>query len=522
MFQQYYISTFWWSFTWKDFFCQYLIDFSVNNFSIEFKLFDDAIAYRYSFLTSQTINIQKELSSWKLPANMTIYYQDHLDCYEGNYTMLSTSNIPNHKIFGLPITVVSQDEKLFMMITESNLVNYTDLAVMSTNDGSLTAFFHADPKGFLIFGPSSSPWRVILVTENLNSLVNSDTITSLADPPTENFEWVKPGRSTWHWLMTGAPKFKEQEQWIINTEKLGFEYYLIDEGWNKWKTEDKDCWSLLSQIVEFANRKKVKIFLWVNSREVNSQFLEKAQKTGVVGVKIDFFPPASYSTVNFYEHILSLTSKLHLMVNFHGAVKPTGRQRTWPHELSREAIRGHEWLSPQMSKSSYSPQHVTILPFTRYVQGPADFTPAVISFQAKNPFSIAHEIGSAIVFTSPFLCFADLPEIYLSSFAYRIIRSIPSTYDETIVLPQSKIGQCAIFARRKNNHWYLGGLNDNKKRNVTIDFSFLSDEDYVMLYVTDDNKERLERINSKTNKNFHLKQYGGIAAHIYPMTDIEL
>jgi len=140
---------------------------------------------------------------------------------------------------------------------------------------------------------------VTLLAENLNTLVNCDVIQSLCPPPAHDLteaKWIQPGRSVWHWMVTGNPKREAQHQWVDWTRQLGFEYYLIDDGWVRWRDGDRDQWACLKEVVDYATTQGVRIFAWVNSDEVRNAtdriaYFKKAKAAGVVGLKIDFPPP---------------------------------------------------------------------------------------------------------------------------------------------------------------------------------------------------------------------------------------
>jgi alpha-glucosidase len=156
-----------------------------------------------------------------------------------------------------------------------------------------------------------------------------------------------------------------------------------------------------------------------------------------------------------------------LLLDFHGANKPTGLSRTYPNELTREAVKGME-----SRKITNRATHETTIPFTRMIAGPAEYT--VLHFgERKANTTWAHQIASAAIISAPMLTYAANPDTILANPAVELIKSIPSTWDETIVLPVSSIGECAAFARRKGNTWYVAVMNGVEPRNITIPLYFL-------------------------------------------------
>ena len=227
----------------------------------------------------------------------------------------------------------------------------------------------------------------------------------------------------------------------------------------------------MKETVDYARPRNVKIWAWVHSREVFTPqdrlaYFQKAKAAGVVGLKIDFPEAPNAEWVNWYDAVLSDAATAQLMIDFHGAVKPSGRERTYPNELTREAVLGRE-------SGKLPALHDTALPFTRYVQGHADYTPTDFRLGRLGGSSWARELAQAIVYTSPFLCYGGAPANYLENPALDILKSIPPTWDETRVIGDSEIGRTAAFARRKGDTWFVGVINGNDARPFRVNLDFL-------------------------------------------------
>jgi alpha-glucosidase len=192
----------------------------------------------------------------------------------------------------------------------------------------------------------------------------------------------------------------------------------------------------------------------------------------VVGVKIDFFDSEAKEVVDLYQSMLRETAEHHLLVNFHGSNKPTGEQRTWPNELTREAIEGMEYCCIENHPDAARMVHAVTLPFTRLLAGPADYTPVLFD-KGLNGTTWANQIASAVILTSPLLTFAANPATILANPAAGIIRSVPSAWDETVVLPPSRIGSLAVYARRRGKTWFLACMNGDAPQQVYIPLHFL-------------------------------------------------
>lgn len=462
---------------------------------LEMRVFDDAVAYRYRLPEGPSREIACERSSWTLPSGAQLWYQVGIGSYETPYSSSTSDDLPLDKPLCLPVTA-----KLpcgaYLLITEANLYNYTDLAVKATAPCRLQAFFHADTKGFTQKGESLTPWRVTLVARDLNTLVNSDIVKNLCPPPADptlaDKDFCRPGRCIWQWLPAGSPVYEQQRDWYEKTKALGFEYYLIDDGWRTWRDGDKDQWACLKEAIAYGASLGVKTAIWVHSKEVfNAEtrlpYLQRVKACGAVGIKIDFMPASNYHWTQWYEDTCADCAKVGLFVNFHGAVKPTGRERTWPHELAREAIRGHEWHITRYGRV-LPPSHDCILPFCRSVQGRADYTPMVFEPCELVHFTWARELAQGLVFSAPFLCFGDRPGTYLDSPMAEFVKTIPAVYDETLCLSGSEIGACAIFAKRSGKTWFLAAMNGDTGRTLKVDLSFLGPGKWKMLGFGDGRK----------------------------------
>ena len=494
---------------------------------VERKDFPDGYAVRY-ILPKGERRITDEKSVWTLPGDARLWYQTDAD-YESPYRNSLVKDVPKGTRLCLPMTAKLPDGT-YRLITEANLVNYTDAEVVAIGDNSFKVRYHADPDGFTQTGEAVTPWRVTIVARNINELVKSDMVRRLCPPPPPEraaraAEFAKPGRAVWQWLPAGAPRLEDQRDWIDKTAKLGFEYYLIDEGWRNWSADGKDRWACLKETIDYATSKGVKCAIWVHSNEIPDRarrldYLKRTKEAGAVGIKIDFMPPCNYHWCNWYEETLEDTFEAGLFVDFHGAVKPTGRERTWPHELAREAVRGHEWHITRYHRV-LPYDHDTILPFCRLVQGHADYTPLVFQKEQLIHFTWARQLAQAVVFSAPFLCTGDFPKNYLDNPAQDFIKHIPAVYDESHLLPGSEIGEVVGFMKRKGGTWYIAIENGETPREFTIDLRLLPKGKTLSLTGYCDNPDRLDAYRTMARKvkrsdklTIPLRKGGGFAAII--------
>jgi alpha-glucosidase len=382
-----------------------------------------------------------------------------------------------------------------------------------------------------ISGTITTPWRVVLAGRDLDTLVNSDAIHALAPPPDPRLfpqgietPWLVPGRAVWRYLDGGGhcqelPDGPERNLCSFEVVKgfsrlageLGFEHQIVEGQWRRFSEEQ------LTELVGYSKQRGVRVWVWIHSRDqqdpvARRQLFERLQRLGIAGIKVDFLDHEAKEVIDLYQAILEDAAKTHLLVDFHGANKPTGMERTWPNEMTREAVLGLEYRSTPGWAA-----HNTTLPFTRFLAGPADYTPVVFGERRKDT-TWAHQIATAIVFTSPVLIYGGHPQSLLDSPAADVIKTIPGVWDETRVLPGSAIGELAVFARRSGDRWFLGVLNGRQPRTVRVPLSFLGKGRYRATIVRDhkENGAAVEledrSVTARDSVDLSLRDGGGFVA----------
>ncbi len=444
-----------------------------ESYFVDMHVANDGVGVRLRLPAKLGRKVQADRSTWALEGDPAMWV-DKLDFgYESPYHSATLKQLGTG-MFGFPLT--ARVGELYVTLTEAMVKDYGDLAVKLDADSALEGQLYADPKGWTTDDPVTQPWRVTIIARNLTDLVNTTLVQDLnppADPQLIHADWIKPGRSAWQWLAIGDPREEEQKQWVDWTSQLGFEYYLIDEGWAKWS----DSWGAIASASAYGKTENVKIWIWVHSREVRDpqarkEFFRKAVEAGVVGVKIDFPPACDREVSNWYYDVAKDAAVAHLLVDFHGANKPSGMDRTWPNVLTREGVRGHEYQITRYRRL-LQPDHDVILPFTRYIAGPADYTPTVFTPKELQGNTWGHELAQAVIFTSPFLCFGGHPQEYLANPARDVLTAIPPVWDETRVLNGSEPGKMVAEARRSGDQWFIAALNGADATSLDIPLDFL-------------------------------------------------
>ena len=483
-------------------------DLSFIDYVLDVRVFDDGAAFRHIIPSvKDTSRVPDEYTTFVIPAGSTVWYHDLGGHYEAAYEKRDISNVPPGQWAGPPVTFQLPGSAGYGSITKANLVNYSGMALEADGRrGLITGLGHRQPLNYpyelrygrdeakrlgkpaSVTGTITTPWRVVMVAADLNTLVNCDIVHNLCPAPDPKYfpdgiktDWVKPGRSVWRYVDGGDGSFEGLKGFSRMAGQLGIEYHILEGVWRRWSNEQ------IKEIVEFSTERGVRLLFWVHSNrlrtpESRKDFFSRLHNFGVGGAKIDFFDHEAKETVDLYEELLKGAAKYQMVVDFHGANKPTGRERTWPNELVREAIRGME-----SSRLVERARHETILPFTRYLAGPADYTTMHFG-QRRGDTTWAHQIASLAIFDSPLLTIAAHPQSILDNPAVEVIKSIPAVWDETIVLPGSSIGELAVFARRTGEVWFLAVMYGAEAKTIRVPLSFLGDGQYNALLVRD-NKE---------------------------------
>ncbi len=462
-------------------------------FSLFIRAYNDGVAIRYS-LPADAKHMDKETTSWVMPDNIEkIAWADYHQSYEAYNHLTTFDKIPEGKAIMPPITY--QVNGNYVSITEADCESFSDMALMRTgntfsvnypfakNGWDIKPYTGTDKRVLVgnYKGKSVSPWRTMIIAKNLNDLVNSDLVMNLCPAPAagSDFSWVKPGRSLWQWWSIGAPKFDDQKAWYDAAAKLKWEYYLVDDGWRNWKQPGKDQWQLLKEVVDYGKTVGVKSIIWVDSKEFRKAperkaYLDKVKALGADGIKIDFIPDANAEIMQWYMETMQECADLKLLLNFHGSVKPTGLRRTYPHDITREAVRGNEYQMTRYRRVMNAEHEVTI-PFTRYLAGPADYTPVILNPKELSTvkFTWPREFAQAIVYLSPITHFTDQYSFYVESPMFDLFQQLPTTWDETKVLSCTEMGEVVAFARRKGDTWWIGAMNNDTEREIKIPLDFL-------------------------------------------------
>jgi alpha-glucosidase len=477
-------------------------------YTLEVRAYNDGIAFRH-VVPGEGTRVPDEATAFRLPGASVLWWHNLEESYEALYQRKTLAlgpywpaTLPPDAWLAPPVTLMLPDGAGYVSITEGGLRNYSGMVLQGDGAGSLYARLgHAPPPSWQfrqfrpqfnverffkpapISGPITTPWRVIMIGADLNALVNCDIVHNVSEPPDPKLfpdgiktSWIKPGRSVWAFRDGGDRTVEGQKQFADLAQKLGFEYNVIEGFWSRWPE------SQLKELAGYSRQRGVGLLIWKHSGELTDEKSVRAlfdicRRNDVAGVKIDFFDHEYKEVIDQYEMILKLAAEYHLVVDFHGANKPTGLERTYPNELGVEAVYG-------MEKEPTARQDVT-LPFTRMLAGLMDYTPTNFNPVWMGDTTWAHQVANAVILQAPLLVYVAHPANILANPAADVIKSIPSVWDETVVLPISEIGEVAAFARRKGNTWFLAVNNGPIAKTVRVDLSFLGAGSYLATLIRD-------------------------------------
>jgi alpha-glucosidase len=491
-----------------------------SNFSLVFRAYDDGIAWRFVTTFDHKIKVLTEEARFAFAGDHNVYYPtetDFLTHSERLYEYIPLSQVSRDKKSCLPALVdVAGGPKV--AVTEADLEDYPGMYLSGESSATLFGIFPAvalkeeqtNDRTVKVLeradyiaetgGDRSFPWRVLVIAENDGDLLENQMVYKLAEPlQLQDTAWIRPGKIAWDWWNANNIYGVDFEAGI-NTEtykyyidfasKYGIEYVILDEGWYELGDLFKINPAIdMEELLSYAERKNVGIILWVVWKTLDNQLtdaLDRFEKWGVKGIKVDFMQRDDQWMVNYYRKIAAEAAKRFLLVDFHGSYKPTGLRRAYPNVLTREGVRG---LEHNKWSEHPSPEHNVTIPFIRMLAGPMDYTPgAMINAQQKDfkpifnrPMSMGtrcHQMAMYVVYESPLQMLADSPSNYLREpECTEFIARVPTVWDETRAL-DAKVGDYVLVARRMGDVWYVGAMTDWSPRELTLSLSFLPAGEY--------------------------------------------
>lgn len=485
-----------------------------SGYQVHFRVYDDGVAYRFRTDFSRPLKVMSEEVAYCFPEDYNTLFPEErtmLSPQQPIFKPMKLSEIATDKFCSTPM-LVKADDKTRIFISESDLESYPGMFLQKQGKNELGGKFAAfaleeeKTEGRQCFptkranyiakvnGKRNYPWRAMVITDNDKDLLTNQMIYKLAPESQGDYSWVKPGKIAWDWWNALA-LYNVDFKAGINTEtykyyvdfasKYGIEYVVIDDGWS----EEWDVTKTIPEIdmpglVEYAKSKNVDIILWVSwipFEEKMDEAFKLYNEWGIKGLKIDFMNRDDQRMVDFYYTVIHKAIPYKMLVDLHGAYKPTGWSRTFPHVLTSEGVAGlenHKWAD------YVTPTHDVTLPFTRMVAGPMDYTPGGMNNYHAKDFKIwfdlpgtigtrCHQLGMYVVYESPLQMLADSPSnYYREPECMEFLSDVPVVWDETKVL-EAKIGEYVLIARRSGDAWYIGGLTGEKGQTFDVSLDFI-------------------------------------------------
>lgn len=487
-----------------------------GDYSVEFRAFDDGIAYRFITNKKGDVEVLGEDFTINFPANYLLHLQQpggFKTAYEEPYTHVESNEWKaTDRMSVLPV-LIDTKKKYKILISESDLSDYPCMFLKGNGANGVQSTF---PKAPLEFGEDGDrslkivkeadyiakttgkrnfPWRYFVITKDDKQLIeNTMTYRLATKSQLQDVSWIKPGQVSWEWWNEASPygpdvnfvagfNLDTYKYYIDFASKYGIEYIIMDEGWAK-STRDPYTPNPkvdVHELIRYGKEKNVGIILWLTWLVVenNPDIFKTFSEWGVKGVKIDFMDRSDQWMVNYYERIAKEAAKYNILVDYHGSFKPAGIEYKYPNILSYEGVRGMEQME------GCTPENSVYFPFMRNAVGPMDYTPgAMISMQPErycghrpNSASIgtrAYQLALFVIFESGLQMLADNPTLYYrNEDCTKFITDVPVTWDETRAL-EAKAGEYALVAKRKGNKWYIGGMTNNTERQLEINLDFLN------------------------------------------------
>jgi alpha-glucosidase len=554
--------------------CNQLTISCKNDFGVIFRVYNDAVAYRFFTKKKGEIIVKNEEANFNFTDDHTAFIPFMWDyrggkifnsSFEALYREIHISRFLKDSLAFLPVLVdVGENKKV--VILEADLEDYPGMYmnINQTRKGFMGVYapypLEAQLGGFgginyiptkradyiaKTKGARNFPWRAIAISQSDKELLNNDIVQKLASPSRiADISWIHPGQVAWDWWNDrnishvdfkagmNTPTYK---YYIDFAAANKINYILIDGGWSPSLDLTKIIPEInLQEIIDYGKQKGVDVILWASWYAATQQMdtvFPLYSKMGVKGFKIDFVDRDDQIAVASTYEIAKKAAEYKLLVDYHGIFKPTGLQRTYPNVIGYEGVRGLEYMKWSIDDAM---RYTVSIPYIRMMAGPMDYTPGAIrnvimaDFRPLNSAPMSqgtrcHQLAMYVVYEAPLQMLSDNPTIYMKEQECTdFITKVPTTFDETVAL-DGKVGEYIALARRKGDTWYVGAMSNWDARDLTLDFSFLGEGVYQAVVFLDginadreaiDYKREVIKLSSESKLNIQLYPGGGWAARI--------
>jgi alpha-glucosidase len=510
----------------EDNYNQLTIQFT-NSFGVIFRLYNDGVAYRLFTRFKDSVYIKHEQADFAFVKGSGIIapvvqkrpQQDiYHTSFEELYRQTSMDSIAANSLLYSPVVI--DEHSLKIALTESDLLDYPGMFLKLNGQFSLEADFAAYPlqeqmtdelyaekivtqrADFIAHtrGNRVFPWRVLIIARHDKDLPASNmvyrlaTASAIADP-----SWIKPGKCTDEWIIdinlfnvpfkTGI-NTTSYKYYIDFAQRFGFSNIMMDAGWS----DPGNLFTIrpeinMDSITAYARAKGIKLSLWTLAATLDRQLdsaLDRFNQWGIDFIMTDFIDRDDQKAVQLFERITAACAAHKIMIMFHGSFAPKGFNRTWPNNITREAVLGSEYNA---WSDKPTPEHDLILPFTRMLAGPMDYEPGLLDNATAAQFkpiwgkvmsqgTRCHQLAMFAVYDNPMQIFAGNPsQGYQEPAFMELLGSIHSSWDTTVVV-DAKLGDYIVTARKKNSEWFIGSMTDWTARTLNLVLDFIEDGEY--------------------------------------------
>lgn len=539
---------------------------------IELRAFNDGVAFRYRLVHQPQLAkfaLQDEVTEFKIAGTPTVMFNT-LDSFttshESLYDRKQLAEIPVQTLMDCPALFDWPDGPA-AAITEARVLNFAGMYLERPSSDSTSLRTRLSPlpsqPEVAVTGqtPHVSPWRVVLLADTAGKLIESNLLLCLNDPPSGDFTWAKPGKSTFHWWYgafeddykspTGRQAYvARHKQYIDFCAENNIAYHALSGDGLSWYKQASDDYAVASddadvttprpeiglfEILEYARERNVGIRLWVHWQALDKQ-IDKAMATyeswGVKGLMVDFLDRDDQQMLDYSQRMLESAAEHKIHIQIHGSSKYSGEHRTFPHLFNREGVLNLEYVK---WSNFCTPQHSVNVAYTRALAGPVDFhlggfrsvPRAEFKFRDRQPVVMGtrcHNLALYVAYINPMPMVADDPSSYEGQTGFEFIRQVPTTWDESRFLA-GEPGEYFIIARRSGNTWYLAGITNWTARNIELKTDFLASRQYAATTwfdgsLEEDRPNEIDKatmhVNAKSKLSIDMASGGGFVAVLKP------
>ncbi|MBD1394486.1 glycoside hydrolase family 97 protein [Mucilaginibacter glaciei] len=542
---------------------------SKRKLNLEVRVFNDGLAFRYRIPAQsgwKTVNVTDEINTFNFiqnPRVTALLLPNFTTSHEGEYTKTTLKELKADNLMDMPV-LLGFANGVYVSLTEAALHDYAGMYLIKHNnvlETRLSPLPNQPDIKVKATLPHNSPWRVMMMSDRVGALIETNILTNLNEPnKIKDVSWIKPGTTTFPWwngnvtpdsLNAPGNNYVTNMYYVDFCSKYNIAYHsVVEYGLHEWYVNDGEGFQPgphadpsravpgldMQKVCDSAAAKGVGIRVWVHFYALYpklEQTFAQYEKWGIKGLMCDFMDRDDQEMVNMQEEILQCAAKHRLHIQFHGAYKPTGMNRTYPNEFTREGTLNYEndkW------GTRVTPAQDIDIPFTRMLAGPTDYhlggfraaTPQNFKVNYTRPMVVGtrcHMLAMYVVLENALGMVCDAPEAYIGQPGFEFLQQVPTTWDETRVVDAEPSQRIAI-ARRKGDNWYIGAITNNNARELNLKLDFLGDATYGAEVYSDAPDvginanhliKELKQVSRQTVLKMILAGGGGQVVHLYPL-----